>query len=267
MSYSVPDFFGSPAVTVERISKSYGTIWALNGVNTTVAKGEIRGLLGANGSGKSTLMKILLGLVRPDNGRVTVLGEDPVLQPIQVRQNVGYVPETPRLYDFLTGVEYLDFVADLHGLPAEIKKQRINEYLSAFELQAQANDLLSGYSLGMRQKVAISAALIHRPQVLIFDEALNGLDPKTAKIVKDTLVKLASTGVTVIFSTHVLELAQAICQRITIMNKGSIIAEGTMDELRARASSGTADNSLENIFLSLTGTSDVKAIVEELTAR
>ncbi len=236
-------------------------------MNTTVGKGEIRGLLGANGSGKSTLMKILLGLVKPDNGRVTVLESDPALQPIQVRQKVGYVPETPRLYDFLTGVEYLDFVADLHGIPAETKKQRINEYLSAFELQAQANDLLSGYSLGMRQKIAISAALIHRPEVLIFDEALNGLDPKTAKIVKDTLVKLASTGVTVIFSTHVLEIAQAICQRITILNKGVIVAEGTMDELRASASSGAAENSLENIFLSLTGTSDVRAIVEELSAR
>lgn len=250
-------------MTVERVSKSYATIWALNGVNTSVGKGEIRGLLGANGSGKSTLMKILLGLVRPDNGRVTVLGTDPVVDPINVRQNVGYVPETPRLYDFLTGVEYLDFVADLHGIPAETKKQRINEYLSAFELQAQSNDLLSGYSLGMRQKIAISAALIHRPQVLILDEALNGLDPKTAKIVKDTLVKLASSGVTVIFSTHVLEIAQAICQKITILNKGTIIAEGTMDELRARAT-GT-DTSLENIFLSLTGTSDVRAIVEELT--
>lgn len=267
MSFSTFDPFNGGAVTVERISKSYGNIWALNGVNTVVAKGEIRGLLGANGSGKSTLMKILLGLVKPDNGKVTVLGADPALEPILVRHNVGYVPETPRLYDFLTGVEYLDFVADLQGIPAETKKQRINEYLSAFELQAQANDLLSGYSLGMRQKIAISAALIHRPQVLIFDEALNGLDPKTAKIVKDTLVKLASTGVTVIFSTHVLEIAQAICQKITILNKGSIVAEGTMNQLRAIASAGTADNSLENIFLSLTGTSDVKAIVEELTAR
>lgn len=263
---SFPDFSGG-AVTVERISKSYGTIWALNGVNTAVSKGEIRGLLGANGSGKSTLMKILLGLVKPDNGRVTVLGYDPALQPIVVRQNVGYVPETPRLYDFLTGVEYLDFVADLHGIPADVKRQRINEYLSAFELQSQANDLLSGYSMGMRQKIAISAALIHRPQVLILDEALNGLDPKTAKIVKDTLVKLASTGVTVIFSTHVLEIAQAICQKITILNKGAIVAEGTMDELRSRARSGTSDGSLENIFLSLTGTSDVRAIVEELSAR
>jgi ABC-2 type transport system ATP-binding protein len=267
MTFQEPGYYNGEAVTVERIAKSYGAVWALNGVNTAVAKGEIRGLLGANGSGKSTLMKILLGLVKPDNGRVTVLGHDPGLEPILVRQNVGYVPETPRLYDFLTGVEYLDFVADLHGIPAEIKKQRINEYLSAFELQAQANDLLSGYSLGMRQKIAISAALIHRPEVLIFDEALNGLDPKTAKIVKDTLVKLAAGGVTVIFSTHVLEIAQAICQKITILNKGSVVAEGTMDQLRAMASSGMADNSLENIFLSLTGTSDVRAIVEELTAR
>jgi ABC-2 type transport system ATP-binding protein len=255
---------GNVSVSIEKIAKSYGNIWALNGVNTTIARGEIRGLLGANGSGKSTLMKILLGLIKPDNGRVTVEGIDPALTPIPVRQMAGYVPETPRLYDFLSGIEYLDFVADLYGLSTETKKQRIDEYLSAFELRNQGNDLLSGYSLGMRQKIAISAALIHKPQILIFDEALNGLDPKTAKIVKDTLVKLASTGVTVIFSTHVLEIAQAICQKITILEKGRVIAEGTMQELQALARAGE-DNSLENIFLSLTGSSDVRAIVEELT--
>jgi ABC-2 type transport system ATP-binding protein len=252
------------SVSIERVAKSYGSLWALNGVNTTVARGEIRGLLGANGSGKSTLMKILLGLVKPDNGRVIVEGIDPAVNPIPVRQMVGYVPETPRLYDFLSGIEYLDFVADLYGLSTETKKERIDEYLSAFELRSQGNDLISGYSLGMRQKIAISAALIHKPQILIFDEALNGLDPKTAKIVKDTIVKLASTGVTVIFSTHVLEIAQAICQKITILEKGRVIAEGTMQELQTLSTAGQ-DNSLENIFLSLTGSSDVKAIVEELT--
>jgi ABC-2 type transport system ATP-binding protein len=255
---------GNVSVSIERVAKSYGTLWALNGVNTTIARGEIRGLLGANGSGKSTLMKILLGLVKPDNGRVRVEGIDPAIQPIPVRQMVGYVPETPRLYDFLSGIEYLDFVADLYGLTSATKKERIDEYLSAFDLRSQGNDLLSGYSLGMRQKIAISAALIHKPQILIFDEALNGLDPKTAKIVKDTLVKLASTGVTIIFSTHVLEIAQAICQKITILEKGRVIAEGTMQELQTLARGGE-NNSLENIFLSLTGSSDVRAIVEELT--
>ncbi len=250
-----------PAITIEKIAKSYGNVLALNGINTVIDKGEVRGLLGANGSGKSTLMKILLGLVKPDNGLVTVEEINPAENPVAVRQLVGYVPETPRLYEFLSGIEYLDFVADLHAIPPEIKKQRIDEYLGAFGLKEQGNDLISGYSLGMRQKIAISAALMHRPKVLILDEALNGLDPRTAKIVKDTITKLASDGVTVLFSTHVLEIAEAICQRITILDKGRVLAEGSMNELRA----GASDNNLENIFLSLTGSSDVRAVVEEIT--
>ena len=249
------------SISIERIAKNFGNVWALNGINTTIEKGEVRGLLGANGSGKSTLMKILLGLIRPDNGLVNVEGIDPTINPIGVREIVGYVPENPRLYDFLSGVEYLDFVADLHGLSLEVKKQRIEEFLSAFDLREQGNDLISGYSMGMRQKVAISAALIHRPHVLILDEALNGLDPRTAKIVKDTITKLASDGVTVLFSTHVLEIAEAICQRITILDKGRILAEGSMEELR----SGAKESNLENIFLSLTGSSDIQGIVEAIT--
>ncbi len=256
----------SVSISVERIAKNYGNVRALNGVNTRIEKGEVRGLLGANGSGKSTLMKILLGLVRPDNGLVTVEQIDPSIDSIAVRQIVGYVPETPRLYDFLSGIEYLDFVADLHGLAAETKKQRIDEYLAAFDLVEQGNDLLSGYSLGMRQKIAISAALIHKPKVLILDEPLNGLDPRTAKIVKDTVIKLASDGITVLFSTHVLEIAEAMCQRITILDKGKILAEGSMSELRAQATNQqSGSNNLENIFLSLTGSADVRAIVDEIT--
>lgn len=256
----------SVSISVERIAKNYGNVRALNGVNTRIEKGEVRGLLGANGSGKSTLMKILLGLVRPDNGLVTVEQIDPSIDSIAVRQIVGYVPETPRLYDFLSGIEYLDFVADLHGLAAETKKQRIDEYLAAFDLVEQGNDLISGYSLGMRQKIAISAALIHKPKVLILDEPLNGLDPRTAKIVKDTVIKLASDGITVLFSTHVLEIAEAMCQRITILDKGKILAEGSMSELRAQATNQqSGSNNLENIFLSLTGSADVRGIVDEIT--
>ncbi|MDG6921711.1 MAG: ABC transporter ATP-binding protein [Nitrososphaerota archaeon] len=249
------------SISIQRLAKNYGNVWALNGVNTTIEMGEVRGLLGANGSGKSTLMKILLGLVRPDNGLVTVEEINPAINPIAVREIIGYVPETPRLYDFLSGIEYLDFVADLHGLATEVKKQRIDEYLSAFDLKEQGNDLISGYSMGMRQKIAIAAALIHKPRVLIFDEALNGLDPRTAKIVKDTIIKLASDGVTVLFSTHVLEIAEAICKKITILDKGRILAEGSMGDLRSRAS----ETNLESIFLALTGSSDVRAIVEEIT--
>ncbi len=255
------------SISATTLTKDFSSVRALNSITTSIEKGEIRGLLGPNGSGKSTFMKILMGLIKPDYGHVSVEGFDPSRDPVQVRQLVGYVPETPRLYDFLTGIEYLDFVADLYGLAPQVKKERIDEFLTAFELKGQGNDLLAGYSQGMRQKVALSTALIHKPKVLILDEALNGLDPRSAKIVKDTLVKLSSDGVTILFSTHVLEIAQAICQRVTILDKGNIIAEGTMDGLRAMAGGSTASaTNLENIFLSLTGSSDVKAVVEELTA-
>ena len=251
------------AITLADVTKDFASVRALNSVSTRIGRGEIRGLLGANGSGKSTLMKILMGLIKPDQGVISLEGFDPTKQQIAVRQIVGYVPEVPRLYDYLTGIEYLDFVADLYGLDVDTKKERIDEFLAAFELKEQGNDLLSGYSLGMRQKVALSAALIHRPKILILDEALNGLDPRTAKIVKDTLVKLSTEGVTVLFSTHVLEIAEAICQKVTILDKGNIIAEGNIEELQARAGA----SNLESIFLNLTGSSDVRAIVEELTAR
>jgi len=248
---------------VNGVTKSFGDVRALNSVSFSVDSAEVLGLLGPNGSGKSTLMKIILGILKPDAGNIQVLATDVSTDPIRVKKTVGYVPESPRLYEFLTGTEYLDFVADLYGLSAETKKERIDEFLTAFELRDQGNDLLAGYSLGMKQKIALSAALIHRPKILILDEALNGLDPRTAKIVKDTLIKLSSNGVTMLFSTHVLEIAEAICQKVTILEKGNIIAEGNMDELRARAGGST----LESVFLNLTGSADVRAIVDELTAR
>lgn len=250
------------SITSANITKDFASVRAVNSITTTIEKGEIRGLLGANGSGKSTFMKILMGLIRPDSGNISVEGFDPSVNPLAVRQLTGYVPEVPRLYDYLSGIEYLDFVADLYGLETLVRKERIDEFLTAFGLKEQGNDLLSGYSLGMRQKIALSAALINKPKVLILDEALNGLDPRSAKIVKDTLVKLSSDGVTILFSTHVLEIAEAICGRVTILDRGKIIAEGAMDELKQRA--GGSD--LESVFLNLTGSADVRAIVEELTA-
>ncbi len=219
-------------------------------------------MLGPNGSGKSTVMKTILGLVRPDRGSVRVLGVDPQQNPNQVKGMVGYVPEAPRLYEFLTGVEYLDFVADVHGLTDDVKRQRVNEFLQAFELQGQENDLISGYSQGMKQKIAIIAALLHKPRILILDEVLNGLDPRSARIVKDLVHQLALEGVATLFSTHVLEIAEAICNEVTIMNHGEIIAEGEVPKLREQA--GLPGSTLEEIFLKLTGTGDVQALVEAL---
>jgi ABC-2 type transport system ATP-binding protein len=207
-------------------------------------------------------MKMTLGLLKPDAGAVRVCGFDVQRNPIDVRKIIGYVPESPRLYEFLTGVEYLDFVADLHKLPARTKRERISEFLKAFELEGRENEMISGYSQGMKQKAAIIAALLHKPKVLILDEPLNGLDPRSARILKDLIHKLADEGVVTIFSTHVLEIAEAICTRVAIMHEGEVLAQGTVAELRSKA--GMPGSTLEELFLKLTGTSDAREIVEAL---
>ncbi|MDI9645034.1 MAG: ABC transporter ATP-binding protein [Candidatus Verstraetearchaeota archaeon] len=251
------------AVRVSSVAKNFGEVRAINNLSLEIESGRVYGLLGPNGSGKSTLMKMMVGLVRPDYGDISIFGVSPYENPIEVRGIVGYVPETPRLYDFLTAREYLDFVADLYGVSATEKQTRISHFLEAFELAGREDELLSGYSQGMRQKVAIIGALLHRPRLLILDEPLNGLDPRSAKIVKDLLNKLCKEGVTTVFSTHVLEIAQAICDRVAILSNGSLLSEGSLEELKAK--SGMGASSLEEVFLRLTGGSDVRLIVEELT--
>jgi ABC-2 type transport system ATP-binding protein len=250
------------AVEISSISKDFGSVKALNGLSLEIEEGQVYGLLGPNGSGKSTLMKIMVGLVRPTLGSVRIYGDDPQTDPIGVRRMAGYVPEMPRLYDFLTAREYLDFVADLYGLPLDVKRERIEHFLGAFELKGREDEMISGYSQGMRQKVVIIGALLHKPRLLIMDEPLNGLDPRSAKIVKDLLHKLSHEGVTTIFSTHILEIAQAICERVAIMYKGALLSEGKVEDLKTAA--GMPGSSLEDVFLKLTGTDDVRAVVEEL---
>ena len=235
---------------------------ALDGVNFSLESGEVLGLLGPNGSGKSTLMKIIVGILRPDHGKIQVLGTDVKTNPTAVKKVVGFVPESPRLYEFLTGIEYLDFVADIHGLDAGTKHERIIEFLRALDLEGRENELIHGYSQGMKQKLAIIAGLLHRPQILILDEPLNALDPRSARIVKELIHKLRDNRVPTIFSTHVLEIADAICDRIVIMNNGKVLEEGATKELKAKA--GTPGSTLEEVFLKLTGTSDTREIVEAL---
>lgn len=251
------------AIQIENVTKSFGSLMAVKGVNFQVESGQILGLLGPNGSGKSTLMKIILGIMKPDTGSIQVQGVDVAKNPIEVKRIVGYVPESPRLYEFLTGVEYLDFVADVHGLATSVKQERIMEFLKALDLEGRENELIHGYSQGMKQKLAIIAGLLHRPQILVLDEPLNALDPRSARIVKDLIHKLRDDGISTIFSTHVLEIADAICDRIVIMYDGKVLEEGTSQELRSKG--GTAGSTLEEVFLKLTGTSDTRDIVEALT--
>ena len=250
------------AVELKGVVKRYSEILAVNEVDLTIKTGEIFGLLGPNGSGKSTTMKMLLGLVQPDAGSVTVLGIDVQKDPVAVKKLVGYVPESPRLYEFLTGIEYLDFVGDIYGIKTAEKKNRIDEYLKAFQLEGREGDMITSYSEGMKQKIALISAFLHRPRLLILDEPLNALDPRSARIVKDFLQELKTQGVTTIISTHVLEIAQALCDRIAIMYQGKLLALGNMNELRQM--SRLPDSGLEDIFLKLTGTGDIRAVVEEL---
>ena len=250
------------AVELQKVVKRYNEILAVDMVALNIKKGEIFGLLGPNGSGKSTTLKILIGLVQPDSGSVNVLGIDVQNDPVAVKQQVGYVPESPRLYEFLTGLEYLDFIGDIYSMQTEEKKNRINEYLKALQLEGREGDMITGYSDGMKQKIALISAFLHRPKLLIMDEPLSALDPRSARIIKDFLNQLKAQDVTTIISTHVLEIAQALCDRIGIMYQGKILALGNIKELREMAK--LPDSGLEDIFLKLTGTGDIRAVVEEL---
>jgi ABC-2 type transport system ATP-binding protein len=250
------------AVDLRNVTKRYNEIVAVNNISLTLNTGEIFALLGPNGSGKSTTLKMLLGLVQPTSGSVNVLGIDVQKDPVAVKRQVGYVPESPLVYEFLTGIEYLDFIADIYAVPTTEKQQRITEYLKALELQGREGDMINSYSDGMKKKISLISAFLHKPKLLILDEPLNALDPRSARIVKDLLYELKAQGVTTILSTHVLEIAEAVCDRIAIMYQGNILALGSMNELRGRAS--LPNSGLEDIFLKLTGTGDLKAVVEEL---
>jgi len=250
------------AVELKDVTKRYNEIVAVNKLNLTISTGEIFGLLGPNGSGKSTTLKMLLGLVQPTAGSVNVLGLDVQKQPVEVKRLVGYVPESPNIYEFLTGIEYLDFIADIYGVSTAEKKQRITEYLKALQLEGREGDMINSYSDGMKKKISLISAFLHKPKLLILDEPLNALDPRSARIVKEFLYELKTQGVTTIMSTHVLEIAQALCDRIGIMYQGQLLALGNMEELRQRAR--LPSSGLEDIFLRLTGTEDLRAVVEEL---
>ncbi|MCI4354129.1 MAG: ABC transporter ATP-binding protein, partial [Thermoplasmata archaeon] len=232
-------------------------------VSFSVAYGEIVGLLGPIGAGMSTSMKIALGILPHVGGEVRVYGQSVRADPVAAKRQIGYVPETPQLYEYLTGAEYLDFIADMYGMDPGTREPRILQFLTALELQGHENAMISGYSMGMKQKIALISALLHRPRVLVLDEPLNGLDPRSARIVKDLLRSLATQeGVGVLFSTHVLEIAQAICDRVVILNRGSVLASGTVAALQERA--GRAGSGLEEVFLTLTGMEDLRDVVSAL---
>lgn len=249
-------------IETRNLLKRYGDKLAVNNVSFDVQAGEIFGFLGPNGAGKTTTIKMIVGLLQPTSGTVKVDGFDIQSQALQAKAASGYVPDTPNLYAKLTGRELLRFVGDLYHLDRKQVAHRVDELLRILELAAAAEDTIDSYSHGMQQKTALAAALVHDPRVLVLDEPTVGLDPKSARLIKDILRQMAERGAAVFLSTHILEIAERMCDRIGIINKGELIAIGTMDELRELGKSG--ETSLEDIFLGLTGGAEEAAIAEIL---
>ncbi len=249
-------------IETRNLVKRFGEKVAVNDVSFAVRGGEIFGFLGPNGAGKTTTIKMIVGLLQPTSGSVRVGGYDVQKEPRLAKAASGYVPDTPNLYAKLTGRELLRFVGDLYNLDPGSTAQRIDDLLRMFDLSAAADDTIDSYSHGMQQKESLAAALMHDPKVLVLDEPTVGLDPKSARLIKDILRQMAERGTAVFLSTHILEIAERMCDRIGIINKGMLIATGTMDELRAQDKTGQA--SLEDIFLGLTGGAEEAEIAEIL---
>jgi ABC-2 type transport system ATP-binding protein len=243
------------------LTKRFGDKAAVDKVNLQVRAGEIFGFLGPNGAGKTTTIKMIVGLLQPTSGAVRVAGHDVQSEPLAAKAASGFVPDEPNLYTKLSARELLRFVGELYDVEPAVVDRRIEELLRLFDLTAAADDLIDSYSHGMRQKASLAAALVHDPRVLVLDEPTVGLDPKSARLIKDLLRQLAQRGAAVFLSTHILEIAERMCDRIGIINRGGLVAVGTMDELRSR---GQGQASLEDIFLSLTGGAEYAAIAEVL---
>jgi ABC-2 type transport system ATP-binding protein len=259
-------------IEARNLTKRYGDKAAVHNVNFRVNGGEIFGFLGPNGAGKTTTIKMIVGLLQPTSGAVTVCGYDVQNQPVQAKASSGFVPDIPNLYPKLSGRELLRFVGDLYEMDRKQIEYRIKELLNLFDLTQAGDDTIDSYSHGMQQKTALAAALMHDPKVLVLDEPTVGLDPRSARMIKDILRQMADRGAAVFLSTHILEIAERMCDRIGIINRGQLVAVGTMVELRAIGnrdvpSSSTAagsETSLEDIFLSLTGGADYAEITEVL---
>jgi ABC-2 type transport system ATP-binding protein len=237
------------------VTKRYGRFTAVDRMDLTVPRGELFGLLGPNGAGKTTTLRMIAGILVPTEGTVTIGGIDVQTDPRGAKQRLGYIPDRPYVYDKLTGAEFMRFVAALYGQEGAVVERRIDELLALFELMQWKNELTESYSHGMRQKLIIASALLHRPDVIVVDEPMVGLDPKGARLLKDLFRGFVDRGGTVLMSTHTLEVAEAMCDRIAIVHGGKVAAHGTMDELRAQtASEGLT---LEQLFLKLTGGSAV----------
>jgi ABC-2 type transport system ATP-binding protein len=251
-------------IELKALTKRYGAFTAVDAIDLTVPKGELFGFLGPNGAGKTTTLRMIAGILQPTAGTVRIAGIDLAADPIAAKAKLGFIPDRPFIYEKLTGAEFLRFVAGLYDQSGEAVERRMTELLALFDLLDWKDELVESYSHGMRQKLIISSAFLHRPEVIVVDEPMVGLDPKAAKVLKDLFREYTRRGHTIMMSTHTLEVAQSLCDRVGIIQNGRIRAYGTMAELRAHAAAGEAG--LEDSFLRLTGDNAARAVVEVLDA-
>ena len=237
-------------IEFDRTTRTYGSKVAVSELSLTIPRGELFALLGPNGAGKTTTIKMLVGLLRPSSGVVRVCGHDLVKETRSAHRHVGYVPDEPYLYDKLTGHEFLRFIADMYGIPRDRSEEYIAREIDRFELHEFANELAENYSLGMRQRLVFAAAFLHDPDVLVLDEPMVGLDPRSVRIVKDLLKKKTADGMTVFMSTHTLGMAEEMASRMGIMVHGDLKFLGTVSELREQVDMETRN--LENLYLEIT---------------
>ena len=238
-------------IELKDITKTYGTYTAVQRLSLSIGRGEIFGFIGPNGAGKTTTIKMMGGVMAPTEGTITIAGIDMQAEPRKAKRKVGFIPDRPFLYEKLTGLEFMQFTADIYGVPEEQFPDKAAAILALFSLADWSNELIESYSHGMKQRLIMAAALLHDPEVLIVDEPMVGLDPLAIIMVKNLFKRLASQGVTIFMSTHTLKVAEDICDRIGVIVRGRLIASGTAADLRREANVSSAD--LEQVFLNLTG--------------
>jgi ABC-2 type transport system ATP-binding protein len=247
-------------IIVRNLVKQYGSFTAVDGISLDVQPGEIHGFLGPNGAGKTTTLRMIAGLLKPTSGRVEVNGHDVAVEPEHAKAALGFIPDRPYIYEKLTAGEFLRFHGGLYGIDDAAVAPRVHEMLDLFELRRWEHELVESFSHGMKQRLVMCAAFLHRPTAVAVDEPMVGLDPRGARLIKDVFRRMTDRGVAILMSTHTLEVAQEMCQRVSIILKGKIIAQGTLDDVRGLA--GGPEDHLTSVFLRLTGGSALQEIDE-----
>ena len=229
---------------IEHLKKTYGEKKAVDDLSLHIRPGEIYGFIGHNGAGKTTTLKSVAGILQFDSGTITIAGNSVTADPIRCKRDIAYIPDNPDLYDFMSGIKYLNFIADIFGIPADVRAERIRKYADVFELTEDLAQPINAYSHGMKQKLAVIAAWIHTPKLIVMDEPFVGLDPKASHLLKEMMREHCDAGGAIFFSTHVLEVAEKLCDKVAIIKEGRLIKAGTMEEVKG-------DESLEEVFLEL----------------